>query len=742
MIARKPTRELSSMVRPLEAEPQQPGLGMDDFLSAVFKHKWKILACTFVGLLVAGAFYLLSPLVYESQAKLLVRYVLERSSIDPVEGSSGSGQTTDTVISSEVEILTSWDLAVQVAEAIGTKRLLPGAPAGASVADAAATIRDGLTVTAHANSHIIFVAYRNARPELASLVLEELVTRYFTKHLEVHRSAGAFDFVSQQTDQVRSRLHQTEDAIRTLKGKLGIISLTDSTEALSGELARIQDKFREAEAEEAEQGARVKQMEQMLSVTKSESAGRPKDIPASGNVQHYQALVARLAQLRGTELELLSKYTAGNVVVKMTQAQISALEEERRQLETKFPDLPATLGNPTAQGQPANLATEQGRFAGMKATTEMLRVRLRNVQDEIKRLAEATPQLVDLERNKELEETNYKYFEATLQKARIDEALDPSKIPNISAVQKPTPPMKVTSRRNKVAGELAGGGLALGLAFALFSELILKRTVKRSVELERRLGTSVLLSIPYRNGTHPPRWRLPFPSKNGAKPTEPSKGLNAATVAPWEPGHFIRRYSEAIRDRLGLYFELNQMTHKPKLIGVTSFSTGAGTSTLAAGLAAALSEMDEGKVLLVDVNLEHAAVHPFFAGRPASTLSAALEQNGPIPSAAENLYLATVASPTAGPMQRALKRFFTLMPNLKESDFDYIIFDLPPLTETNPTLGMATFMDKLLLVVEAEANNRDTVTRGYAELIANRANVSIVFNKAHTYIPKWLNHGS
>ena len=56
-------------------------------------------------------------------------------------------------------------------------------------------------------------------PQIATLVLQELLSRYFVKHLEVHRSAGAFDFVTQQTDQVRARLNQTEDALKSLQGE-------------------------------------------------------------------------------------------------------------------------------------------------------------------------------------------------------------------------------------------------------------------------------------------------------------------------------------------------------------------------------------------------------------------------------------------------------------------------------------------------------------------------------------------
>ena len=51
-------------------------------------------------------------------------------------------------------------------------------------------------------------------------------------------------------------------------------------------------------------------------------------------------------------------------------------------------------------------------------------------------------------------------------------------------------------------------------------------------------------------------------------------------------------------------------------------------------------------------------------------------------------------------------------------------------------------MDKLLLVVEAERNNRDVVKRSYRKLVAERDNVSVVVNKARVRVPAWLDGGS
>jgi len=62
-----------------------------------------------------------------------------------------------------------------------------------------------------------------------------------------------------------------------------------------------------------------------------------------------------------------------------------------------------------------------------------------------------------------MEEANYKYFAASLEKARIDEALDPTKMPNISAYSGPP----LLAWRPKNAIRLPWEWLALGLPWAL-----------------------------------------------------------------------------------------------------------------------------------------------------------------------------------------------------------------------------------------------------------------------------------
>ena len=666
----------------LEQEATQSGLNVHEVLLMLFRHKWKILLCAAGGLLASLAVYFLLPPVYESQAKLFVRYVVDKSAVDGIDAQIKTpNPLTDTLINSEVEILTSSDLAREVVQAIGVERLMPGAGADTTIEKASQSLFKGLDVSIVKGTNIISVTYRSGNRNLPMPILQELVKRYFDKHLEVHRSIGAFDFVTKETQELQNQLNQTEAELKELKAKAGIISLEESTKSLATELGASEAALDTAQAELAMQQARVKQLETSLAVTDTD---QPKAAtkPASGDVvQKYQSLISRLAQLEGAETDLLSRYTPENRLVKVKQAQIADLEKQRRDLEKKYPALIDTVVAATTSQAVArpDLLSERAHLVGAQSRVDELAARVNALKARAAIISEAAPRIEELERKREVEETNYKHSEASLEKARIDETLDPSRMPNISIVQAPSAPVKVTRDVKKFVMGLAGGGLGLGIALVLLIELVLDRTVKRSFELEQRLRIPLLLSIPD-FGSNGARLRLPDAGHNSL--------LAGDENSRDDSGELLRPFCEAIRDRLGLFFEVNNMAHKPKLVAVTGLAKNAGASTLAAGLASTLSEGTEGRVLLVD--------------KPVSP-----------------------------------KRLYSMLADFKASDLDYVVFDMPSLGGTSSTLPLAGFMDTVLLVVEAGKSNRDAVKRAYAQLAA-KTKVSVVFNKTRSYGPKWL----
>ncbi len=252
------------------------------------------------------------------------------------------------------------------------------------------------------------------------------------------------------------------------------------------------------------------------------------------------------------------------------------------------------------------------------------------------------------------------------------------------------------------------GGLLLGLAWAFLIEFYLDRSVKRPVDLEAKLHIPFFLSIPDLN--HNSRNRLAAPERkqldsfNGDEKSGKANGETngALEVASPTINHALHSHYDALRDRLVSYFESINLTRKPKLVAITSTSKGAGVSTIAAGLASSLSETGDGRVLLVDMNLENGAATQFVRGKLGCQLDDALvSEKRDSALVQENLYVVSEGS-NADKLPRILpKRFASLVPKLKASDYDYIIFDMPPVTQTSVTTRLAGFMDTVMLIVES-----------------------------------------
>jgi Mrp family chromosome partitioning ATPase len=281
------------------------------------------------------------------------------------------------------------------------------------------------------------------------------------------------------------------------------------------------------------------------------------------------------------------------------------------------------------------------------------------------------------------------------------------------------------------------GLLAAGLALAFVIELLVDHTVRRPGEFETKIHIPLFLSIP-KMGLNGHAKLLPFPaSGTPAVSAETAVALHQT----WDADHPLRRYIDGLRDRILTHFDGDP--HKPKLIGVTSCSTEVGVTSIAAGLAGALSETGDGNVLLLNLNFEAQSVHPFYRGELTCGLSDALEPDkrgsGMV---LQNLYVATAGN-SSDPASNSLpKQLARVVPKLRVSDYDYIVFDLPPTTPTTMTARLAGLMDLVILVVESEKDTQEAVKEAGKLLSRSKAHVSAVLNKVRNPTPRWLHKGT
>jgi succinoglycan biosynthesis transport protein ExoP len=346
-----------------------------------------------------------------------------------------------------------------------------------------------------------------------------------------------------------------------------------------------------------------------------------------------------------------------------------------------------------------------------------------------------------LQQKKESKEANLKYFTDHLDRSRIDDELSEGKVSNISIIQSPSPPVKGWSIKfEKMVGLLAVSGILAGLALAFLMELVLDRSVKQPSEIETRLGLPLLISIPdvQRNG-YGKYARLIGDGRlllnNATGDATGWKTTPGSGIAPWDREHPLRRFYEGLRDRLIVYFEVRNAVHKPKLVAITSCGHGAGVSSIAAGLAATLSETGDGNVLLVNISGDKGAAQQFYNGELGYSLDEVLETANKCSLVKANLYTTTERANDDRLPTNLPKKLSALMPKLKTSEFDYIIFDMPPVNQTTGTARLSGLMDMVLLVIESEKTNQDVVKSAIKLLAESKATVGTVLNKFRNYIP-------
>lgn len=751
---------------PVRTAEQRPGgLKLSDVYFTLFRHKWKILVLTLLGVLAAAGIWFFKGPQYQSEAKLLVRYVRDSRAVDASLGSQGDVKSPDSrgenIINSEIEILTSRDLALDVVDLLGPEKILAKAGGGTNRFAAAALILRGLGVDVPRRSSVIRVVFNHPDPEMAQTILRTLVQGYLRKHAEVHRAVGVFDeFLTKQTDAFRSQLNQTELELQKLKLSANVTSVEESKRMLEEQASRVRQDLMAAEAALAERRTILEKAQQAAGIAASPTnvSATATEIPLDPvQEQQYRAVLTRLESLRNRELELLLQFTPESQDVRQVRELIASTEKTKRELEAAEPRLLrlvqlALRANPgasaasgrTAFGAGTDLAALEAEVAALEARVRKLKEYQDEVRAEFAKINEVERAILDLHRQKLRQENQYLSYSATLEQARIDESLGASALANINVVQEASTPVINNEKTRKIVLGVLFGGLAAGVGLAFLIELVLDSRLKRPSDVEQKLNLPLFLSIPdfARNGyaralRHSQVAELPV-----GDPAAASGGDSPGLPAPARSVNPLRTFHEALRDRLIMYFELKEMHHKPKLVGVTGTHHGAGVSSIAAGLAETLSETGDGNVLLVDMNPEHGpSVYPFYRGKPGCGLSELFEGDAQRESAQvqENLYVVSLNGRSQGSRVGVVpRRFASLLPKMKASDYDYIIFDMPPVSQTSVTAKVSGLLDMTFLVVESERSNVEQTKRCAALLAESRANVTAVLNRHHNYLPEKL----
>ena len=503
-----------------------------DFIGILFKHRKIAMGFFLAVIAVVAAATFLAPRIYESEAKLFIRLGRETMSQDSI--TSGQrvmiSQSLENQINSEIEVLRSRELASRVVKAIGPEKFQPADAENPEEAGFTDVLREKIKSTlsfpkkalasflkpetpGEGNGHkkiaknvnvllgslnaavvpesnIINLNYESKNPRFAREVLDTLINIYQEKHLELHVSAGSYDFFKKESDRLQSQLQEAEAELETFKNEIGVGDLQEQRSIVSRQIGTLQQRRETIESDIAATVARINALENRL-------ADLPENVVLSelsgSTTSAVEELHRRINELKLEKQDLLSTFTKNSIPVQDIQRQIDEAEsllgsaKETREVTTGV--------NPVHQELKTSLMIEKGSLEALRAEKEAISHQITAAKEEMKKLNRAEVRLAKLQRKKDQLEQNYRKYTNNLEQLRIDKALETEKISNISIAQNPTLPIDPASPRT-------GLNLALGFFLALFGALGLpffmeytKATVDTPEQVEQTLELPFLGSI-------------------------------------------------------------------------------------------------------------------------------------------------------------------------------------------------------------------------------------------------------
>jgi exopolysaccharide/PEP-CTERM locus tyrosine autokinase len=169
-------------------------------------------------------------------------------------------------------------------------------------------------------------------------------------------------------------------------------------------------------------------------------------------------------------------------------------------------------------------------------------------------------------------------------------------------------------------------------------------------------------------------------------------------------------------------------------IMITSPGDGDGKTLTSIGLAASIAREAKQSVLLVDTDLRHPNIHRYLGFFCEKGLSDYLQHDADIPEllinpGVPNMVILPAGKPIAGSTDMlGSPKMETLVKEMKHRYPErYVIFDCPPLLTVSDALVFSSYVDGVLLVVQAGATSKREIRKAM-ELLSGKNVIGLVMN--------------
>ncbi|MFM5952692.1 MAG: GumC family protein [Novosphingobium sp.] len=664
-------------------EGKKPGIDLRFVLAAIRANLVVIVAIIAAALAIALVATLLDTKRYTAAASVQINDQSQQvlgevgGTTDQVNGM----WNTDLFLQTQIGVLKSRALAIRVIKRLhleGNARFYEQMEAGTPGPGASATalremtiglLRGNMAVNLPRNSRIATVSFESANPDLSAQIANAFAEEFIQASLQQRYDSSAYarDFVSNQLQEAKVKLEESERSLNNYARQAGLIRTRDAgaaPDAKSGDngggsslttasLLQLNAAASQAHATRIAAESRLHALDSRSLLADREALANPA----------VQQLFTQRAEVEAKLQDELTRHLDGHPNVQQLRAQLKTIDAQL--------NLAAQNVRGSAQAEyQAAVTTERQLQAQVNALkTATLAEQDRSVQyNLLAREADTNRALYDglLQRYKEL---------------NASAGISTSNIAIIDRAEAPTGPSSPNMMKNLAYALLAGLAIA-GVTTFLRSQF--DDTVRVPEDVEHKLELPLLGVIP--------RARDSGPDEELADPKSPvSEGYNSLR------GALLYSTSHGL----------------PKSLLVTSSQPSEGKTTTSFAIAQGFARMGR-TVLLVDVDLRRPSLHRRLGLNNDKGMSTLLTHQDSVDHVVQPTETKTLSVITSGPIPPSPTELIasTRMEELIDEltgRFDVVIFDSPPILGLADAPLMSALVDGVVFIIESERARRGSL---------------------------------
>ncbi len=316
-------------------------------------------------------------------------------------------------------------------------------------------------------SDIIEVNFRSHSPVWSKQFLGLLIGAYLDYHAHISHDPAAEQFFSQQAKMLQTKLENAEEQLRQFQIKSGITSVDDQRSGLVERLDALQLQLDKNQADLAYNEQQAISFKEMLDETPQRLSKETRQVQNMALAQ----LKPQVMQLRAERAELLTRYQPDSERIRQIDAKLAAAQkildtEDHLEVSEKSTDV-----NPIWMTIDSNLSQAKAQVSALKASQVSIGGQVAAAREQLTEMASSVVVLDRLQRTVQNSKDAYLSYVRKSEEARAAEALNQSRILNVSVAQPATAPLRPVFPKvplNTAAGLILG--LLLGVAAAYREE--------------------------------------------------------------------------------------------------------------------------------------------------------------------------------------------------------------------------------------------------------------------------------